>query len=72
MNKMGHMPLGQAGASFVYIPKNGIAGSSGKSISNFLRNFQIHFQSGCTNSQFHQNEGAFLFLHNLSNMRCHL
>jgi hypothetical protein len=33
---------------FGYIPKSGTARSSGKSISNFLRNLQIDFQSGCT------------------------
>jgi hypothetical protein len=32
----------------VYISKSGIAGSSGKSVSNFLRNLQIDSQSGCT------------------------
>jgi hypothetical protein len=36
---------------FGYIPKNGIAGSLGISISNFLRNLQIDFQSGCTSFQ---------------------
>ena len=34
--------------------KTGIAGSSGRSISNFLRNFQIDFQSGWTRLQSHQ------------------
>jgi len=33
------------------MPKSGIAGSSGRSISNFLRNFQIDFQGGCTSLQ---------------------
>jgi hypothetical protein len=42
------------GASFGYIPKNGIAGSSGRSIPNFQRNVQIDFQSGCTSLQSHQ------------------
>jgi hypothetical protein len=41
-------------SSFGYIPKSGVAGSSGRSISNFLRNLQIAFQSGCTTLQFHQ------------------
>jgi hypothetical protein len=35
------MFLWNDGASFRYIPKNGIAVSSGRSISNFLRNLQI-------------------------------
>jgi hypothetical protein len=42
------MPLWNGGASFGYIPKSGIAGFSGRSISNFLRKLQIDFQSGCT------------------------
>ena len=46
MNIVEHMPLWHGGASFVYILKSGIAVSSGRSISNFRRNFQIDFQSG--------------------------
>jgi hypothetical protein len=41
-------------ASFGYMPSNGIAGSSGRSISNFLRNHQTDSQSGCTGCQFYQ------------------
>ena len=37
MNIVEHMPLWHGGASFGYILKNGIAGSSGRSISDFLR-----------------------------------
>jgi hypothetical protein len=43
-----HMPLRHGGASSGYMPKMGIAESSSISISNFLRNPQIDFQSGCT------------------------
>jgi hypothetical protein len=32
--------------SFGYIPKSGIAGSNGRSMSSFLRSLQIFFQSG--------------------------
>jgi hypothetical protein len=31
-----------------YMPRRGIAGSSGSTMSNFLRNHQNDFQSGCT------------------------
>ena len=54
MNIVKHLSLWHGGASFGYIPKSGIAGSSGRSISNFLRNLQIDFQSGCTSLQSHQ------------------
>ena len=54
MNIVELVSLWHSGTSFGYIPNNGIAGSSGRSISNFLRNLQIDFQSGCTSLQFHQ------------------
>ena len=54
MNIVEHVPLWHGGASFGYIPKSGIAGSSGRFISNFLRNLQIYLQSGCTSLQSHQ------------------
>jgi hypothetical protein len=49
-----HVLLWHGGASFGYIFKSRIAGSSGSSISNFLRNLQIDFQSGCTSLQSYQ------------------
>jgi hypothetical protein len=36
------------------MPKSSIAGSLGRTVSNFLRNLQIDFQSGCTGLQSHQ------------------
>jgi len=54
MNIVEYVSLLYVGASFGYIPKWGIAGSSGSSMSKFLRNLQSDFQNGCTNLQFHQ------------------
>jgi hypothetical protein len=54
MNIVEHMPLWHGGASFGYITKSGIAGSSGRSVSSFLRNLQIDFQGGFTSLQLHQ------------------
>jgi hypothetical protein len=40
--------------SFGYIPKSGIAVSSGRSMFSFLSSLQIFFQSGCTSLLSHQ------------------
>jgi hypothetical protein len=40
--------------SFGYKLKSGIVGSSGRTISNFLRNCHIDFKSGCTSLQIHK------------------
>ena len=54
MNIVEHVSLWHGGTSFGFIPKSGIAGSSGRSISSFLSNLQMDFQSGCTSLQSHQ------------------
>jgi len=41
-------------ASSGYMPRSGIAGSSGSTMSNFLRNCQTDFQSDCTSLQSRQ------------------
>jgi hypothetical protein len=55
MNIMEHdVSLWYAGASFGYTPSSGIAESSDRTISNFLENHKIDFQSGSTSLQSHQ------------------
>ena len=49
MNIVEHVSLLYDGTSFGFMPNSGIAGYSGRSSSNFLRNQQIDFQSGFTN-----------------------
>ena len=71
MNIVEHLFLWHDGASFGYIPKSGIAGSLGRSISNFLRNLQIDLPNGCTSLQ-SQQQLKSVPLHILCNMCCHL
>jgi hypothetical protein len=54
MNKVEHMSLLHVEASSAYIPRSRIAGSSGSTMSNFLRNRQTDFQHGCISLQSHQ------------------
>ena len=49
VNIVEHVSLLHVGASSGYMPRSGIAGSSGSTMSNFLRNRRIDFQSGCRN-----------------------
>jgi hypothetical protein len=53
MNIVKHVSL-QVGTSSGYMPRRGIAESSGSTMSNFLRNRQTDFQSGCTSLQSYQ------------------
>jgi hypothetical protein len=48
MNIVEHVSLLYVGTSFEYMFRHGIAGSSGSTVSNFLRKGQTDLQSGCT------------------------
>jgi hypothetical protein len=54
MNIVQHVSLLPVGTSSGYMPRRGIAGSSGSTMPNFLRTRQTDFQSGCTSLQSHQ------------------
>jgi hypothetical protein len=54
MNIVEHVSLLHVGAYFGYMHRSGITGSSGSTMSNFPRNCQADFRSGCTSLQSHQ------------------
>jgi hypothetical protein len=49
-----HVSFLPVGTSSGYMPRRRIVGSSGSTMSNFLRNQETDFQSGCTSWQYHQ------------------
>jgi hypothetical protein len=54
MNIVEHVSLLPVGTSSGHMPRRGIARSTSSTMSNFLRNCQTDFQSGCTSLQSHQ------------------
>jgi hypothetical protein len=54
MNIVEQVSIWDGGSDFGYMPRSGIAGSSGITIPTFLRKCQIAFQRGCTSLHFHQ------------------
>ena len=54
MDIVDYVSLLPVGTSSEYMPRRGILGSSSSTMSNFLRNYQTDFQSGCTSLQSHQ------------------
>jgi hypothetical protein len=54
MNIVEHVSFLPVGISSGYMSRRGIVGSSSSTMSNFLRNCQTDFQSGCTSLQSHQ------------------
>jgi hypothetical protein len=54
MSIVENVSLSPSGTSSGYMTKRGIAGSSSSNRSNFLRNHQTDFQSGCKSLQFQQ------------------
>jgi hypothetical protein len=87
MNIVEHVLLLHVGVSSGYMLRSGIAGSSGNTMSYFLRNWQTDFQSGRTSLQSHQQwrsvplsphfcqhllSPEFLFSVILTGLRCNL
>ena len=54
MNIVEHVSILPVGTSSGYMLRRGIVGSSGSTMSNFLRKCETHFQSSCTSLQSHQ------------------
>ena len=53
LNIVKHVSLLYVGATFGYMNRSSIVGSSGRTIFSFLRNGQIDFKSGCISLQSH-------------------
>jgi hypothetical protein len=53
-----------------HMPRRGIAGSSGSTLSNFLRSLQTDFQSGCTSLQSHQQKTPLFEIDKVTAFNC--
>jgi len=72
MNMVGHVSLLYVGASFEYMPRRGIAGSSGTAMSTSLRKLQTGSGVVVPLCNLTKNGEVFLFLHILASIYCHL
>jgi hypothetical protein len=61
MNIVEHVSLLCVEISFVYMPRSGIAWSSGNFVYNFPRKPQTDLQSGCASLQSHQQSLCYSF-----------
>jgi hypothetical protein len=71
MNIVGHVSLLYSRESFGYMPRSGMAGSSGRTISNFLRKHLVDVRVVVQICSPIKNGRVFLVLHLLSSMCCH-
>jgi hypothetical protein len=71
MNIVEHVSLLCVGASFGYMPRSGIVGSSCSTMPNFLRKHQNDFQSGFISLQSHQQWKSVLFPYFCQDGRTH-
>ena len=70
MNIVEHVSLLHVGSFPGYMPRSGIAGSSGSTMSNFLRNHHTDFQSGCISLQSHQQwRSVLLYPHSCQHLQ---
>jgi hypothetical protein len=72
MNIVERVSLLHGRASSGYMPMSGIAESSSRTMSNFLRNWQTNFQSSCTSLQSYQQWRSVPISPHLTSICCHI
>jgi hypothetical protein len=74
MNIVEHVSLLHVGTSSGYMPRSDIAGSSGSTMSNFLRNYSEKLISRVVVPAYNPTSkgGVLLFLHILASICCYL